>query len=83
LPTYYAWLAPTYYLTLPAHPSISIPCGLEPTGTPFALQLCGPARQDKFLLDAAAAVEALLQRDPRTARPLPDIDKLRRRKAKN
>src|SRR5205085_741234 len=37
LPTYYAWLAPTYYLTLPAHPSISIPCGLEPTGTPFAL----------------------------------------------
>jgi len=77
LPTYYAWLAPTYYLTLPAHPSISIPCGLEPTGTPFALQLCGPARQDKFLLDAAAALEALLQRDPRTARPLPDLEKLR------
>lgn len=77
LPTYYAWLAPTYYLTLPAHPSISIPCGLEPTGTPFALQLCGPARSDKFLLDAAAAVEALLERDPRTARPLPDLEKLR------
>ena len=77
LPTYYAWLAPTYYLTLPAHPSISLPCGLEPTGTPFAMQLCGPARKDKFLLDAAAAVEALLQRDPRTARPLPDIEKLR------
>ncbi len=77
LPTYYAWLAPTYYLTLPAHPSISLPCGLEPTGTPFALQLCGPARRDKFLLDAAAALEALLQRDPRTARPLPDIERLK------
>jgi amidase len=77
LPTYYAWLAPTYYLTLPAHPSISIPCGLEPTGTPFALQLCGPARRDKFLLEAAAALEALLQHDPRTARPVPDIMKLK------
>ena len=62
---------------MPAHPSISIPCGLEPTGTPFALQLCGPARRDKFLLDAAAALEALLQRDPRTARPLPDLEKLK------
>jgi amidase len=77
LPTYYAWLAPTYYLTLPAHPSISLPCGLEPTGTPFGLQICGPARKDKFLLDAAAAIEALLERDPRTARPLPDIEKLK------
>jgi amidase len=83
LPTYYAWLAPTYYLTLPAHPSISIPCGLEPTGTPFALQLCGPARQDKFLLDAAAALEALLRRDPRTARPLPDIEGLKSWRRKN
>lgn len=83
LPTYYAWLAPTYYLTLPAHPSISIPCGLEPTGTPFALQLCAPARKDKFLLAAAAAVEALLQRDPRTARPVPDIEKLRTYRRRN
>ncbi|HXA71843.1 MAG TPA: amidase, partial [Stellaceae bacterium] len=61
-------------------PSISIPCGLEPTRTPFALQLCGPARRDKFLLDAAAALEALLRHDPRTARPLPDIEKLAARR---
>ena len=77
LPTYFSWLAPTYYLTLTGHPCISLPCGLEPTGTPFALQICGPARQDKFVLDAAHAVESLLQRDPRTARPVPDIEKLR------
>lgn len=77
LPTYFAWLAPTYYLTLATHPSISLPCGLEPTGTPFALQICGPARQDKRVLDIAHAIEALLQRDPRTARPVPDIEGLK------
>ncbi len=77
LPTYFSWLAPTYYLTLTSHPCISLPCGLEPTGTPFALQICGRARQDKFVLDVAHAVESLLQRDPRTARPVPDIEKLR------
>ncbi|HUN45772.1 MAG TPA: amidase family protein [Stellaceae bacterium] len=77
LPTYFSWLAPTYYLTVTTHPAISLPCGIEPTGTPFALQICGPARRDKYLLDVAHAVEALLQRDPRTARPVPDIEALR------
>ncbi|MBV9522644.1 MAG: amidase, partial [Alphaproteobacteria bacterium] len=76
LPTYFTWLAPTYALSLTGHPSISIPCGLEPTGTPFALQLCGPARGDKFLLDVANALERHLERDRRTARPLPDLAKL-------
>ncbi len=74
--TYYAWLAPTYYLSLTGHPCISIPCGLEPTGTPFALQITGPARSDRFVLDAAQAIEAVLARDPRTARPVPDLAKL-------
>jgi amidase len=78
LPTYFAWLAPTYALSLTGHPSLSMPCGLEPTGTPFALQLCGPARSDKFLLDAAHALERHLERDARTARPLPDLAKLSR-----
>ena len=76
LPTYFSWLAPTYYLTLTGHPCISLPCGLEPTGTPFALQICGPVRRDKFVLDAAHAIEALLQRDKRTARPVPDLARL-------
>jgi len=76
LPTYFSWLAPTYYLTVTTHPAISLPCGLEPTGTPFALQICGPARRDKYLLDVAHAIETLLQRDPRTARPVPDIETL-------
>jgi Asp-tRNA(Asn)/Glu-tRNA(Gln) amidotransferase A subunit family amidase len=76
LGTYYAWLAPTYYLSLTGHPCISIPCGLEPSGTPFALQIAAAAGRDAFLLDAAEAIEALLARDPRTARPVPDLGKL-------
>lgn len=76
LRTYYAWLAPTYYLSLTGHPCISIPCGLEPSGTPFALQITAAAGRDGFLLDAAAAIERRLARDPRTARPVPDIDVL-------
>jgi amidase len=78
LPTYYSWLAPTYALSLTGHPSLSLPCGLEPTGTPFGLQLCGPARSDRFLLGAAHALERHLARDPRTARPLPDLARLAR-----
>ncbi|HXQ53438.1 MAG TPA: amidase family protein [Stellaceae bacterium] len=76
LGTYYAWLAPTYYLSLTGHPCISIPCGLEPSGTPFALQLTGPARRDGFVLAAAEAIEGMLARDKRTARPVPDLRKL-------
>jgi amidase len=78
LPTYFSWLAPTYALTLTGHPCVSIPCGLEPTGTPFALQICGPARSDKFVVDAAHAIERHLARDKRTARPLPDLERLTR-----
>jgi amidase len=71
--TYYSWLAPTYYLSLTGHPCIAIPCGMEPSGTPFSLQITGPARSDRFLLDAADAIEAVLACDPRTARPVPTL----------
>jgi amidase len=78
LATYYSWLAPTYAFSLTGHPALSLPCGLEPTGTPFALQLCGPARSDKRLLDIAHALERHLAGDPLTARPLPDLERLQR-----
>lgn len=76
LRTYFHWLAPTYALTNTGHPCISIPAGLEPTGTPFGLQLCGPHRGDRFVLDAAHALEQHMSHDKRTARPIPDLDKL-------
>ncbi|MBM3598441.1 MAG: amidase [Alphaproteobacteria bacterium] len=76
LRTYFHWLAPTYALTNTGHPCISIPCGLEPTGTPFGLQLCGPHKGDRYVLDVAHALEQHMARDKRTARPVPDLDKL-------
>ena len=78
LETYFSWLAPTYYLSLTGHPCVSIPCGLEPTGTPFALQICGPARADAFVLSVAHALEQRFARDPRLARPKPDLARLAR-----
>ncbi|MFA5027247.1 MAG: amidase family protein [Candidatus Methylomirabilota bacterium] len=73
LRTYFHWLAPTYGLTLTAHPVAVIPCGLDHTGTPFGLQVCGPMGQDRFVLGAAAALEQLLAGTPELARPLPPI----------
>ncbi|HET6520068.1 MAG TPA: amidase family protein, partial [Geminicoccaceae bacterium] len=77
MPTYFHWLAPVYGLTLTTHPVAALPCGLDPTGTPFGLQLCGPRGGDRFVLDAAAALEAYLAAEPALARPLPDLAALR------
>jgi Asp-tRNA(Asn)/Glu-tRNA(Gln) amidotransferase A subunit family amidase len=73
---YFHWLALTYGITLTGHPSLSMPCGLEPTGTPFGLQVIAPHAADVKLLAFANALEAVLERDPRTARPIPDLARL-------
>ena len=44
-------------LTLSGHPVIAIPAGLDHLGLPFGVQIVGPRHGDKFLLDAAAALE--------------------------
>jgi len=51
----------------------AIPCGLEPTGTPFGLQICGKHHDDGFVMGVARALERIFETDPRTARPIPDI----------
>jgi amidase len=76
LRTYFHWLAPTYGITLTGHPAISIPCGLEPTGTPFHLQIVGPHAGDRFTLGVAHALEQYMARVPALARPLPDLEAL-------
>jgi Asp-tRNA(Asn)/Glu-tRNA(Gln) amidotransferase A subunit family amidase len=75
--TYYHWLALAYAATLPGHPALSLPVGRDAAGMPFGLQIVGPRGGDALVLGAAAALEALLAGDPRTARPLPDLAKLR------
>ncbi len=75
--TYFHWLALAYAVTLAGHPAISLPVGLDRNGMPFGLQIVGPRGGDALVLSAAAALEALLAGDPRTARPLPDLAKLK------
>ena len=75
--TYFHWLALAYAVTLAGHPAVSLPLGLDPHGMPFGLQIIGPRQGDAFVLRAAAALEALLAGDPGTARPTPDLLRLR------
>ena len=74
--TYFHWLANAYAVTTVGHPAVSLPVGLDKNGMPFGLQIVGPRGGDAKVLAVAAALEAQLKGDPRTARPVPDIAKL-------
>jgi Asp-tRNA(Asn)/Glu-tRNA(Gln) amidotransferase A subunit family amidase len=74
--TYFHWLALAYGITLTGHPAILLPCGVDERGLPFGIQVVGPRGSDAWLLRAAAALERRLAEDARTARPLPDLEKL-------
>jgi amidase len=74
---YFHWLALAYAVTLAGHPAVSLPVGLDRHGMPFGLQIVGPRGGDAFTLSVAAALENLLATDARTARPKPDLDKLK------
>ena len=71
--TYFHWIALTYGLTVVGNPAVSLPCGLDPTGTPFGIQICGRAGADRQVLAVAAALESYLQTIPSLARTSPDL----------
>ncbi len=71
---YFDWVRLTYGITLLNHPCISIPCGVDARGMPFGIQIVSRRHKDAFLMRVALSLEALLQRHPATARPVPDID---------
>jgi amidase len=73
LRTYFHWLAPAYGLTLTGSPVVCLPCGLDHTGMPFGIQVCGRRFGDWRVLSIAAALERHLQDIPELARPLPDL----------
>ena len=75
--TYFHWLAMAYAVTLPGHPALSLPVGVDRNGMPFGLQIVGPRGGDALVMSVAAELEALLASNPATARPLPDIAKLK------
>ncbi len=77
LENYIQWADLTSGLTLTGHPIVSIPCGLDPTGTPFGLQIVGPRHHSEhFVIAVAAAMERYAEGRTRIARPVPDIDSL-------
>jgi Asp-tRNA(Asn)/Glu-tRNA(Gln) amidotransferase A subunit family amidase len=78
LRSYFHWLALPYGLTLTAHPVVCIPCGRDPTGMPFGIQICGRRHGERRVLAIAAALEEHLQGIDTLARPRPDLDALRR-----
>ena len=75
--SYFHWLALAYAVTLAGHPSLSLPVGLDRNGMPFGVQVIGPRGGDMLVLAVAAALEGLLAHDVSTARPKPDIVKLK------
>lgn len=74
---YFHWLALAYAVTLAGHPAVSLPVGRDAAGMPFGLQIVGPRGGDAFVLGVAASLERLLAGDAATARPVPDIARLR------
>jgi Asp-tRNA(Asn)/Glu-tRNA(Gln) amidotransferase A subunit family amidase len=75
--SYFHWLALAYAVTLAGHPALSLPVGLDRYGMPFGLQIVGPRGGDAFVLSVGAALECMLAEDARTARPVPDLPRLR------
>lgn len=76
LDVYYRWLALAYRGSLTGGPAITLPCGRDPHGMPFGLQMIGPVRGDEGLLAAAKALETLLAASSELNRPLPDLANL-------
>lgn len=74
---YFHWLALAYAVTVPGHPAISLPLGVDKAGLPFGLQIVGPRGGDALVVAVAAAIEAAVAGDATLARPVPDLAKLR------
>lgn len=73
---YYHWLALAYAATLAGHPAISIPCGTDPNGLPFGLQLIGKRHGDLELLSFARALEEVIAGTSGLAPSGPDLEAL-------
>lgn len=73
---YMAWLALTSSFSVVGHPVTALPCGLDPNGTPFGIQVVGPMYGDRRQLSMAAALEAVFAADDELRRPVADLDRL-------
>lgn len=60
LPTYIDWMKSCWYITLTAHPALSIPCGMTAAGLPVGMQIVGRLHDDVALLRMATTIEATI-----------------------
>lgn len=58
--TYLSWTAFTYPFNITGMPAATVPCGYTQSGLPVGLQIVGRWRDDKTVLRASAAFEALM-----------------------
>jgi amidase len=56
-PTYLDWMRSAYLITVTGCPAISVPAGFTPEGWPVGIQLVGPHRGERRLLEVAHAFE--------------------------
>lgn len=74
--TYMRWLALAYVPTVTLCCSCVLPCGVDHNGLPFGLQVVGPYGSDNKVLAVSHALEAVLNSQQQTARPVPDLSAL-------
>ena len=55
--TYLDWMRSAYLITVTGCPAISVPAGFTPEGWPVGIQLVGPVRGERRLLEVAHAFE--------------------------
>ena len=76
MPTYMRWLALSYAPTMAFATAAAIPCGVDPLGMPFGLQIAGPRGADRKVLAVAHALEQAFAERAALRRPTPDLGKL-------
>ena len=76
LRTYFHWLALAYGLTLTCHPVVCLPAGLDHTGMPFGIQICGKRGGDARVLAIARAIEHHMVHMEGLGRPVPALQPL-------
>ena len=76
MPTYMRWLAITYMPTMALASAVVLPCGLDDQKMPFGIQILGAPGNDRFVIEVAKALEAVLANHPITQRPKPNLDRL-------
>ncbi|MEZ5932601.1 MAG: amidase family protein [Alphaproteobacteria bacterium] len=76
LRTYFHWLALAYGLTLTCHPVVCLPAGLDHTGMPFGIQICGKRGGDARVLAISRAIQHHMVRIEDLGRPVPALGPL-------